>query len=130
MVLAILVREREVSNLLTGETEIDQIGETEVDQIGGIEIDQIGEIEIDQIGEIEIVTETSSRKNCSEYTTDDGIHGCLLESFLQLASAPDRTDSPLSTLHEDFVNFIHVFIAKGNVKYCLCCQLSNKSYFW
>ena len=81
--MAILMIEREVSNLLTGETEIYQVGE------------------------IEIVTETTSRKNCSEYTTDDRIHGCLLERFLQLAYAPDRTDSPLSTLHEgDFVNFI------------------------
>ena len=73
------MREREVSNLLTGK------------------------IEIVQIGEIEIEIETTSRKNFSECTTDDRIHGCLLEGFLQLTSAPDRTDSPLSTLHEDIL---------------------------
>ena len=49
-------------------------------------------------------------KNCSGYMTDDGIHGYLLESFLQLASVPD---SLLTTLHEDnFVKVIPVFIAK------------------
>ena len=57
---------------------------------------------------------TTHRKKCSGYTTDDGIHGYLLESFFQLASAPD---SLLTSLHEDnFIKVIPVFIAKDDIQ--------------
>ena len=82
VVLAILERENEVSNLLIGKTGTGHY----------------------------LGKPTRRRKNCCGYTTDDGIHGYLLERLLQLASAPD---SSLTTLHEDkFVKVFPVFIAK------------------
>ena len=53
---------------------------------------------------------TTRKKNCSGYTTDDGIHSYLLSSFLKLASS---ADSKVAPLHEDdLVKVIPVFIAK------------------